>query len=212
MPYDIELMAIGEDIYPLLDRAAAALNGVQNQFEFHLSSSDVRREGIGFQRSSYTTAEIFDFLREQRKRLGGRRPYIIAFVTKPLRSARYTNLFGSHEGQEGLAVVTASGAAQYVKEITRYYCYYLVRYTLSFINPHIRAHEDDPSKACYFHFKRHKPDIRESMDSGHICDPCRRRLDNPLDDDGNAHRLSAEEREALNKMLAYVSGTLTRLS
>ena len=186
MPYDIELMAIGEDVYPLLDRAAGALNGVQNQFEFHLATAARRPEGIGFQRSTYTTVEVWNFLREQRERFGGHQPHIIAFVTKPLRSSQATNIFGSHEGEEGLAVVTTSDAAQYVKEITRYCCYYLVRYTLSFINPHIRVHEDDSRKACYFHFKRYKPDIRELMDSGHICDPCRTRLDNPLAADRRA--------------------------
>jgi hypothetical protein len=117
-------------------------------------------------------------------------------------------LFGSHEGEEGLAVVTASNAEQYVKEITRHYCYYLVRYALTFINPHIRAHEDEYRKACYFHFKRRKQDIRESMDTGYLCDECRARLDDPLEGDRSAHRLSAEEGQALQKMLACVSGDL----
>jgi predicted acylesterase/phospholipase RssA len=208
MPYKIELMAIGEDIYPLLQRAATALNGVQDQFEFHLSSAAQRPEGISFKRSTYTTTEIWEFLRDQRRRFGGLRPYIIAFVTRPLRSPRFSGLFGSHEAEEGLAVVTTSDAAQYVREITRYCCYYLVRYALSFINPHIRSHEEASRKACYFHFKRYKPEIRESMDSGTICDPCRARLYDPPADDRAAHRPSVEEREALDKMFAYVAGNL----
>jgi predicted acylesterase/phospholipase RssA len=208
MPYNIELMAIGEDIYSELNRAAAALNGVQDQFRFYPSQGAQSAEGIDFKRDTYVTAEIWTFLREQRRRVGGYRPYIMAFVTRPLQSANYTNLFGSHEGEEGLAVVTTHNAAQYVKEITRYCCYYLVRYALSFINPHIQAHEDEARKKCYFHFKRRKLEIRESMDSGDICDKCRARLDTPADDDRASHRLSVEEREALRKMLAYVSGAL----
>lgn len=208
MPYNIELLAIGEDTYSDLDRAAAALNGVQTQFCFYLSHGVPRAEGIDFKRNTYTTVEIWAFLREQRRRMGGHRPYIIAFVTGPLQSATYANLFGSHEGEEGLAVVTTDNAAQYVKEITRYLSYYLVRYALSFINPHIRVHEEEDRKKCYFHFKRRKLEIRDSMDSGCICDPCRIRLDNPPEDDDAAHRLSAEEREALRKMLEYVSGAL----
>ena len=208
MPYVIEVMAIGEDVYPLLERATVALNGVQTQFEFRLTPIALRLDGLGLVRSSYSTSEIWGFLREQRQRAGGYRPYIISFVTKPLRSAKFGNLFGSHEGEEGLAVVTASNAEQYVKEIMRYYCYYLARYALTFINPHIRSHEDELRKTCYFHFKRRKQDIRASMDAGNLCDECRSRLDNPLPNDHSAHRLSAEEREAVLRMLAYVSGDL----
>ncbi|WP_038973294.1 patatin-like phospholipase family protein [Bradyrhizobium genomosp. III] len=208
MPYVIELMAIGEDVYPLLDRAAAALNGVQKQFDFRLTPITLQSDGLGFVRASYLTTDVWSFLREQRQRVGGHRPYIISFVTKPLRSPKFANLFGSHEGGEGLAVVTASHAEQYVKEIVRYYCYYLARYALTFVNPHIRSHEDEARKACYFHFKRRKQDIRISMDAGELCDECRARLDNPWVGDVSAHRLSFDEREALQKMLAYVSGDL----
>src|SRR5215472_5510445 len=106
MSYSIELISIGEDIYPLLERSAGALNGVQNEFRFHLPSLRQRQSGISFQRSQYATSEIWAFLRDQKKRFGGNRPYIIAFVTKPLRSAELANIFGSHEAAEGLAVVT----------------------------------------------------------------------------------------------------------
>src|SRR6266480_3907700 len=160
MPYNIELLAIGDDIYADLNRAAAALNGVQNQFRFYPSGRAQRAEAIEFKPDAYTTAEIWTFLRQQRHRVGGHRPYIIAFVTRPLRSERYGNLFGSHQGEEGLAVVTTANTAQYVREISRYCCYYLVRYALSFINPHIRSHDYDARKRCYFHRKLYKPDIR----------------------------------------------------
>jgi predicted acylesterase/phospholipase RssA len=209
MPYNIELIAIGDDVYPDLHRAAEALNGLQDEFRFYLSPVDQRADGIAFKRDVYKTADVWTFLREHRSRVGGHRPYIIAFATMPLQSERYRNLFGSRQGEDGLAVVTTANTAQYVREITRYYCYYLVRYTLSFINPHISAHGDEARKACYFHQKIYKPDIRASMDSGSICDQCRSQLDNPPDS-GLAHRPSAGENKALEKMLAYVSGDLPR--
>jgi len=140
MPYNIELMSIGEDTYSLLERSAAALNGVQNEFRFRLTSASQRQSGVGFQRSQYTTSEIWTFLRDHRKKFGGNRPFIIAFVTRQLKSSRLQNIFGSHEGAEGLAVVTTFGAGQYVKEEARYRCYYLARYSLSFVNPLIKAH------------------------------------------------------------------------
>jgi predicted acylesterase/phospholipase RssA len=207
MSYDIELMSIGEDIYPLLERSATMLNGVQNEFRFHLTPLLQRQPGLAFQRGNYVTSEIWSFLRDHKTKFGGNRPHIIAFVTKHLRSAQLSNIFGSHEAAEGLAIVTTFDAGQYVKEETRFISYYLVRYALSFINPLIKAHDEEDRKSCYFHRKMYKPEIRLSMDTGDICDKCRMRLDNPPEG-GIAHRLSDNEREALRNMLQFVSGDL----
>jgi len=207
MPYHIELMSLGEDIYPLLERSAAELNRVQTQFSFFLTPSSQRQSGIEFQLQEYATSDIWTFLRNQKNRFGGRRPYIIGFITKPLRSSRLQNLFGSHRADEGLAVVTMFNAGQYVKEEARYCRYYLVRYSLSFVNPLIKAHSDDARKDCYFHLKINRPDIRASMDSGLLCPDCTKQLDNPPEG-GTANRLSDEEREALRRMRQFVSGEL----
>ena len=207
MAYDIELMSIGEDIYPLLQRSAAAMNGVQGEFRFRLTAESQRHAGLSFARSSFETSDIWNFLRDQKNKSGGNRPFLIAFVTKPLRSAELSNLFGSHEADEGLAVVTTFGTGQYVKEESRYCCYYLTRYSLSFVNPLIKAHDDPVRKSCYFHKKIHKRDIRDSMDTGQICDQCLKELDNPPVGSG-AHRLSDEERQALVTMRKFVSGDL----
>ena len=209
MSYDIELMGLGEDIYPLLQRSADALNRVQSEFKFHLTPVSQRPSGISFQRSEYLTTNIWDFLREQKKIFGGNRPNILAFVTKPLRSPRTRNLFGSHEasGDERLAVATTFGTGQYVKEESRYCCYYMARYCLSFVNPLIKSHEDDARKDCYFHYKRRKADIRASMDSAKICDSCMAQIENPMPG-SEAKRLSREEQEALKKMRLFVSGDL----
>ncbi len=207
MPYQIELMGVGTDLYPLLKRCADALNGVQDQFNFYLTSAPLRKPGISFQRQAYLTTDLWSFLREQRAKQGGYRPHIIAFVAQPLASPKLSNLFGSHVGEEGIAAVTLHGTGQYVREESRYCAYYLVRYALSFINPTIRSHDDESRKNCYFHKKMHKPDIRASMDSGHICDKCREQLDNPPAG-GKIHRLSDLEREALDKLLKFVGGSL----
>jgi predicted acylesterase/phospholipase RssA len=206
MPYVIEVMALGKDLYSFVERAADELNGLQDQFRFILPRQPQRAEGLGFARETYSTAEVWSFLRDQRMRLGGRRPYIVAFVDAPLNSERLYNLFGSHEGAEGLAVVTVQDAGLYVKEINRFYCYYLVRYALSFVNPSIRSHTDPGLESCYFHKKIRKAEIRASMDSGCICDRCRLQLENPPP--GAAQRLSVEEIAALDKMRSYVSGQL----
>lgn len=207
MAYDIELIAIGAEITPLLRRSAAALNGLQGEFHFRLATLDLQKEASAFSRDTYNTKEIWTFLREQRKRHGGRRPYIIAFVTRPLESDRLMNLFGSHVADEGLAAVTLDGTAQYVSEEARYCRYYLIRYAMSFVNPLIKSHDDPKRRACYFHKKMLKRDIVASMDSGKLCDDCNQLLENPPDG-GAAHQLSVGERGALRKMRDFVSGDL----
>ncbi len=205
MAYDIELISIGEDLYPILRASARMLNAVQSEFRFRLPSEQISQEGLTFRRNDYTTGEIWNFLREQRDRLGGYRPYVIAFVNRPLKSSELSNIFGSHEGLEGLAVVTLHSSSQYVRETKRYCCYYLTRYTLSFVNPFIRSHNDPERKSCYFHRKLYKPEIRASMDSAVICDEDMRQLDSPSPREG-AHKLSSEEKEALLRMRQVVSG------
>jgi len=88
----------------------------------------------------------------------------------------------------------------------------MVRYALSFINPSIKSHNDpdNPERAkCYFHQKLYKPEIRDSMDSGQICDECRIQLERPPDD-GVSITLSSDEWLALRKMLDLVSGDYPR--
>lgn len=203
MRYTIEVMSLGEDMYPLLERAAAGLNGIQDQFRFEVTRQNQRAAGLEFRRNEYLTTDVWSFLRAQRERRF--RPFIIAFVSRPLRSEKYKNLFGSHEGENGLAVVTTFGAAHYVKEAERYCRYYLVRYALSFVNWLIRAHNDPANADCYFNFKRDKRELVLSMDSGRICDDCLDKLDNPPTD-SKVYRLTDEDRAALRKMRQHVSG------
>lgn len=205
MAYDIELISIGEDCYRVLQDAATLLNGVQGQFRFHLLSEAPREEAAAFRRAEYLTQEIWSFLKHQRAALGGNRPYIIAFLSAPLRSAAMSNIFGSHEAAEGLAAVTLHSSTQYVRETRRFCCYYMTRYALSFVNPLIKSHEDPERRNCYFHKKVYKPDLRASMDSGYICDQDQQQLDNPPAG-GPAKALSYEEREALRRMRQVVSG------
>lgn len=209
MPYDIELMSVGEDLYPTLEASAASLIAVQHEFLYRLTSPPQRPPGLGFARGDYTSAQIWQFLREQREKFGGNRPYIIAFVNAPLKSDRLSNIFGSHEAAEGLAVVTLHSHHQYVKETERFCSYYMVRYAMSFVNSHIKAHDDAARRKCYFNKKMHKPEISESMDSGEVCDECQDKLDNATGG-SPARRLSDDEREALAQMRKVVAGTYPR--
>jgi predicted acylesterase/phospholipase RssA len=207
MSYSIEVTSLGDDLYEVLRIAVARLNCVQTEFVFRLTEPPERADGSGFDRREYVTDEIWPFLDAYLKKFGGNRPHVIAFVNRPLRSAKTANLFGSHDMTGRFAAATLHNCAQYVNEEARFVSYYLVRYALSFVNPTIRSHDDPARRNCYFHKKWHKPDIVHSMDSGSLCDECARLLDNPIPG-SLAHILSANEREALRKMRAFIAGLL----
>lgn len=193
----VEIINIGEDFSEPMLSAMKALNTVQGEFRFLVVPEARRLEGLTFQRDAYTTAEVWEFLEGYRKRVGGQHPFILAFLNRPLSSDRLTNLFGSHSADRGLAVATLYGHVQFVSDPKRYMAYYMVRYLLSFLNPALMSHNDPDRKDCYFHKKLFKPQIKDSMKSGKICDPCRRELDK---------HTSPEQREALKAMRDVVSG------
>jgi predicted acylesterase/phospholipase RssA len=204
MSYDIEIMSIGEDHYDLLEKSAARLNSIQNQFKFSTTSKNQRLDAIEFSHREYKTDQIWDFLKKHKERFGGRRPYLIAFINAPLSSSRMSNLFASRT-DNGLVVVTLQDTGLYVKEKSRYCSYYMVRYAMSFVNQSLSSHDDTERANCYFHKKIAKQEIRLSMDSGDLCDICRDRLLNPQKED-KATALSSEERSALETMRLFVKG------
>jgi predicted acylesterase/phospholipase RssA len=193
----VELMSIGEDLSEPMAAAINALNAVQTEFRFVAVPEARKIEGLTFEREAYKTSEVWEFLEEYRKRVGGQHPFILAFLNRPLSSDKLNNLFGSHSAGRGLAVATLFGTVQFVSDPKRYMAYYMVRYVLSFLHPELMSHNDLERTQCYFHKKVFKPQIRDSMKSGKICDQCLRELDK---------HTSPEQREALKAMRDVVSG------
>lgn len=206
----IELLSVGEDCSPLLEAAAARLNCVQDKFEFRIvkPTSALGAQALAYQRDTIVSAELFDWLTEQRRVLGGLSNYHICFVGRPLRSTQLGNLFGSHRAEQGMAVATLHDAEQYVRAQVRYCCYFLVRYTLSFVNPSIKAHTDAERKWCYFGKKIHKPEILDSLQSGRLCDQCSKALQAPYGPDGR--KPSVDELAALKTLREEVAGVHPR--
>lgn len=208
MSIPIQLICIGSDQYALLEDAARRLNGVQTEFRFELIDQAQRALGLAQSRHIYKAGEVLDYLVPLRG-LGGFRPFIIAFVNGPLESDQYRNLFGSVRADFGVSVVTTDGSGKYEPEAVRYSCFYLVRYVLSFLNPYVRSHQDPQRATCYFNFKHFKPDIRQAMDSGKLCDECRRKLGNQAPQEG-AMCINGSQWQAIENMMAMVSGQINR--
>lgn len=170
MPHHIELVAVGADLYSILHPAIAALNSAQVEFSFAIPPASLRRYLIGRACSEYKTDEVWAWLEEYREHAKGHRPFIIGFVSEGLRSARLSNLFGSTCAEKGLALVTTKDHTLYVRSIAAYCSYYLTRYSLSFLAPTIKAH--DETRACFFDKKIRKDDLRLSLASGRLCEQC----------------------------------------
>jgi predicted acylesterase/phospholipase RssA len=206
----IDLLSVGEDSSPLLEAAAVQLNCVQDQFEFRVvkTSSSLGAQALAYQRDTIVSTELFDWLTEQRRIVGGLNNYHICFVSRPLRSTQLGNLFGSHRAEQGMAVVTLHLAEQYVRAQVRYCCYFLVRYTLSFINPTIKSHTEPERKWCYFGKKIHKPEVLDSLQSGRLCDQCNEALQAPYGPNGR--KPSVDELAAMKTLREEVAGVHPR--
>lgn len=205
MPF-IDLLSVGEDSSALLEAAAAQLNCVQDQFEYRVvkPTSALGAQALAYQRDTIVSHELFDWLAEQRGTLGGLSNCHICVVNRPLRSMALGNLFGSHRAEQGMAVATLHDAEQYVRAQVRYCCYFLVRYTLSFVNPTIKSHTEPERKSCYFSKKLYKPEILDSLESGRLCDTCNQALQAPYGPNGR--KPSAEELAALKVLREEVAG------
>ena len=174
MPYSIEVLCVGTDLYSQLNPVIESLNSVQAEFNFSVPPERLLEFGIPYRRREYSSEQVFDFLEDYRKHAKGNRPFLVAFVNSPIRSVRLGNLFGSHRAVCGLAVVTIDDVSNFTDQVSSYICYYLIRYALSFVAPDIMTHENAAN--CFFDKKINKRDILLSMESGEICDNCSSKL------------------------------------
>jgi nucleoside phosphorylase len=174
MPFPIEIICLGSDNYQRLEPVASLLTSTQSEFQFALPPLRLREFGFSFDRSEFVTREVFDFLREYRKQAGGYRPFLIAVVNGPLRSDKLSNLFGSHEAKDGVAVFTLRDQSLFTNSAPAFICYYFIRYALSFLAPGLKSHGD--TRTCFFDKKLDKRDLLKSLQTGSFCDPCRAAL------------------------------------
>jgi len=174
MPFPIEIISLGEDNYESLDVIAKLLNSAQKEFLFNLPPLRLRGVGQSFQRNVFHTVQVYNFLKQYRIQAGGHRPFLIAFVNGPLQSNNLSNIFGSHEAKEGLAVVTLQDQLAYTKSKSAFICYYFIRYALSFLAPELISHPD--TRSCFFDRKINKSDLLKSLGTGSLCDSCRSAL------------------------------------
>jgi len=172
--YAIEAVPLDGVPAELLEDVCKRLNAVQPEFTFGLPTGQLRNDGVTFTRQNYIANDVFTWLLDARIRVKGNHPYLIAFVQGPLQSATTANLFGSHDAQKGLAVVTLHDHIKFVSSPRAYVAYFLVRYAISFFAPDMKGHEE--TRGCFFDKKENKYHLRESLLEGKFCDPCMAKL------------------------------------
>jgi nucleoside phosphorylase len=191
MPYHVEVLSIGKNSDKRIEEVAQILNAVQDEFRFGLPPSGLRRIGDSFEEEKYRTKDLWDFFRDYRAQAKGFRPFLIGVIDAQLDSDKYTNLFGSHRAQgDGLAVVTLRDYHRFADSYRSFLCYYFIRYSLSFVCPALKSHQE--TRDCFFDFKQNKQDLEKSLRSGAFCSSCSRTL---------AKTFNEEIRKAINQMI-----------
>jgi nucleoside phosphorylase len=190
MPFNIEVISLGDNSDAKIGEVAQILNAVQEEFKFYLPPDARRRDGASFVQDEYQTEEIWSFLKDYRAIAKGHRPYLIAVVNGRLKSKRFSNLFGSHRAEDGLAVITLSDHQKYADSFRPFLCYYLIRYALSFVCPELKAHSQ--TRDCFFDFKGNKKDLEKSLRSGALCKDCKKAL---------ARRFNPEIQDSITKLI-----------
>jgi nucleoside phosphorylase len=184
MPWNIEIISVGGKFDDHIAEAKQLLNGVQDEFRFSLAPMRLRGYGVNFVQSEYHTHEVFKILKKYQDHAKGMRPYLIAVLDTELSGVKYNNLFGSHEAEEGLAVITLRDHRVFTESARLYLCYYFIRYALSFVCPELKNHED--TRDCFFDRKSKKRDLQYSLKSGKLCKKCHTAIYAKLNDEENA--------------------------
>lgn len=195
---EIQVFSISEKLYPSIEKACKDLNDIQKDKEFTFKTPAQRLQNKFFleKREEYHSETVFSWLKHYRQQENKNNQLTILVVDGFLKSNRLANLFGTINAEEGLAVFTVVDFNQFVNDIVRFCRYYLVRYAVSFLEPSIKSHDDPNRKECIFHKKMNKNEIRNSLDSGYICQYCYDQL---------RPRLNAEISNSIKEMLLLVS-------
>jgi len=201
----IEVVVVGDAHAAEILSAIALANAEQEEFRFSKAGDEFHDY---MKMRAYTlvqTEELLDELGKARSQFRGYHPFIIAAVDANLEGREYGNLFGCHRATAGMAVVTTAQVADIIVPAGRmvaYFIYYFARYSLSFLAPGHRNHEDP--RGCVFDRKVNKADIALSMRSQALCDECRRSL---VSVDGT---LSSRQFSALDSLFALAGRILTK--
>lgn len=173
----VEIIPIGGAHLRDIDEAITIANSSQDEFAYtRLAADDERRFNVyAFRR--IVADELLNVIEQERDRLRGYHPFLLAITDAYLDGDRYTNLFGDSRGDNGIGVLTIANVPDVIipsDRIVAYFVYYFARYTLRYIVPAHTNHDD--CRSCVYDRKVEKLDLLKSMRARAMSDDCRRRL------------------------------------
>ena len=200
----IKIIQVGDLYEDSLKDAINLSNSIQNEFEFELLESDFSDEIRMHTFNKIYVPDYLDMLESKRALCNEDYPYVIVITESSVDGKKYSNLFGSDRPEKGLVVVTTHNVPDIIipsDRMTSYFLYYLAKYTMCFIYPSLKNHDD--TRSCVFDRKIHKPDLVKSMKARSICDDCRKKFllsDSPI---------SATQFQALDRIFSLSGKTLS---
>ena len=184
----VEILSVGQETTISLHDAVVILNAHQDAYQFTILDLPEAKYFSGASTERFTTVELFDFLKDQRRILRGYHPHLVAFVYRQLDGSNWGNLFGSaHQDSEGnltgFGAVTFFQVAELFDQVpeTVYGIYQLLSLSIRFTVGKGMIHKD--RRMCFFDFKRQKTDLLKIIQKGELCTQCMEKLKYHIDDD-----------------------------
>jgi hypothetical protein len=174
---EIGVIAAGDANLRDLESAVSCANSSQSSFRYVLLENAFADAVRLLTYRSISAPDFFDAIEEARATLNSDRPFVIVVTDSTVSGKTLSNVFGSHRARRGLALITTHQVADIIIPADRmaaYFLYYLARYTLSFLFPTLRNHQD--TRSCVFDLKIRKTDLVQSMTARAFCDDCRKQL------------------------------------
>lgn len=175
----VEVIDVSQSIGKIVHQTMQLANSLQEEFWFTAFSPEEEHQFYPYAFRNIKSTDFLDVMRKVRQEMRGYHPYMIAIVDAYVEGTTYSNLFGSHRAKAGIAFFTTHGVFEHIVPTTRIHCYilyYLARYSLSFVAPDRKNHDD--TRECAFDRKISKNDLLLSMKGRPFCDECRRSLIN----------------------------------
>ncbi|PHN04343.1 hypothetical protein [Flavilitoribacter nigricans] len=166
MAYVIEVIALGQNQYPYIETVINLLNKSQEEFIYRLPPERLLKNGLSFSLSRYKKEDVYEWLEKYRQAAKGNRRFVIAILKGEIDN----NFFGGSKAKLGLAYFSTNKKNLFNKSPYAYIAYFIIRYSLKFVSPEVKNHED--TRGCFYDYMGYKPDIGESLKSLRLCDEC----------------------------------------
>ena len=121
----VEVLNLLSDGDAALRLAIAEASRVQSDFDYSLLPSPFGDDLRLHVRSDTHTGSFFDAMVEKKDAWRGYHPFIIAFLDCALHSDKWSNLFSSRRGEQGLAIVTDAAVPEVIVPEDKMVAYYL---------------------------------------------------------------------------------------